>query len=68
MADSDLESAAETSLAESLGTSVSRYRIGSREVERDPQKAKVDFDILMRLRGLQSSRRGFSVGQIERPQ
>lgn len=66
MADSDLETAVEASLAEGLGTSVSRYRIGNREVERDPQKAKVDFDILMKLRGLQSPKRGFSVGKIDR--
>jgi hypothetical protein len=68
MADSDLETAVEASLAENLATGVTQYTIRGRSVTRDPAKETADFNILMKLRGLQSSKRGFNVAQIERPQ
>ena len=68
MADSDLETAAEASLADNLATGVTEYTIRGRTVRRDAMTTKVNFDILMKLRGLQSSKRGFNVAQIERPQ
>lgn len=59
--DSELESAAE----DTLNKGVKRYKIRSREVEyADPDK---QLKALLTLRGLQSSRRGNTVGKIDRP-
>lgn len=68
MADSDLETAAEASLADNLATGVSEYTIRGRSVRRDASTTLANWKILMQLRGLQSSKRGINVAQIERPQ
>ena len=65
MDDAELESAVEESLAEGLSTSVTSYTFGRKTVVRDPQKTLNDFNILMKLRGLQSPKRGLNVGQID---
>lgn len=66
MSDADIQSAAETALGDSIANDVTSYKIGNREVkrERDPTKT---LDAILKLRGLQSPRRGMNLGQIDRP-
>lgn len=63
--DSQLESDAEDGLSDALATGVKRYRIRDREVERHDPVAQLDA--LLKLRGLQSSRRGFNLGKVDKP-
>lgn len=65
--DSEMEGAAEDSLLENLGTSVTEYQIRGRRVRRDPQMVREQLAALLTLRGLQSPRRGMNLGKIDKP-
>lgn len=65
--ESEMESAAEDSLLENLGTSVTEYQVRNRRVRRDPSMVREQLNALLTLRGLQSSRRGMNLGKIDRP-
>lgn len=67
MSDSELQSAVEESLSDNLSNGVTEYQVGNRRVRRDPQMIREQLDALLKLRGLQSPRRGFSPVQIDRP-
>ena len=67
MSDAELEAAAEESLEDNLGNGVTEYQIGSRRVRRDPQMIREQLDALLKLRALQSPKRGMNLGQIDRP-
>lgn len=65
--DSELSTAAEDSLVDNLGNSVTEYQVGNRRVRRDPAMVKAQLDALMLLRGLQSGKRGYNLGKVDRP-
>ena len=65
--DSELQSAVEDSLEENLANSVTEYRVRSRMVRRDPAMVTAQLDALLKLRGLQSSRRGLNLAKIDKP-
>lgn len=65
--DGQMEEAAEDSLLENLGTSVTEYQVRSRRVRRDPSMVREQLAALLTLRGLQSGRRGISLGKIDKP-
>lgn len=65
--DTAMQSALEDSLEENLGNSVSEYQVRGRRVKRDPAMVREQLAALLTLRGLQSSRRGMNLAQIDRP-
>lgn len=65
--DSEMESSLEDALLDNLGNGVTEYQVGNRRVRRDPQMIKSQLDALLVLRALQSSKRGFNLGKIDRP-
>lgn len=65
--DSQMESAAEDSLLDNLGNSVTEYRVGNRMVKRDPAMVKAQLDALLVMRGLQSGKRGYNLGKVDKP-
>lgn len=67
MSDAELEAAVAESLEDNLSNGVTEYQIGNRRVRRDPQMIREQLDALLKLRGLQSSKRGNTLGQIDRP-
>ena len=62
-----MEDAAEDSLLENLGNSVTEYRVGNRMVKRDPAMVDAQIKALLVLRGLQSAKRGYNLGKVDRP-
>lgn len=66
MSDSELQSAAETALGESIANDVTSYKVGNREVKRERPVTET-LDVILKLRALQSPRRGFRPVQIDRP-
>jgi hypothetical protein len=67
MSDSELQSAVEESLEDNLSNGVTEYQIGNRRVRRDPQMIQAQLDALLKLRALQSPKRGMNLGRIDRP-
>ncbi len=65
--DSEMQDAVEDSLQENLANSVTEYQLRGRRVRRDPQMVTAQLDALLKLRGLQSSRRGMNLAKIDRP-
>ena len=65
--DSEMEAAAEDSLLDNLGNSVTEYQVGNRRVKRDPAMVKAQLDAILTLRGLQSAKRGYNLGKVDRP-
>ena len=67
MSDAELQSAVEESLEDNLSNGVTEYQVGNRRVRRDPQMISAQLDALLKLRALQSGKRGINLGQIDRP-
>lgn len=67
MSDADLQSAVEESLEDNLSNGVTEYQVGNRRVRRDPSMIREQLDALIKLRALQSPRRGMNLGQIDKP-
>lgn len=65
--DSEMESSLEDSLLDNLGNGVTEYQVGNRRVRRDPQMIREQLAALLTLRALQSSRRGYNLGKIDKP-
>jgi hypothetical protein len=65
--DSEMQSAAEDSLEENLSNGVTEWQIRNKRVRRDPAMVREQLAALLTLRGLQSSRRGMNLAQIDRP-
>jgi hypothetical protein len=65
--DSELESDAEDLLTDVLSNTVEEYEVRGRRVKRAHAHIDKILDATLKLRGLQSSRRGFNLGKIDRP-
>lgn len=65
--DAEMQAAAEDSLEENLASSVTEWQQRDKRVRRDPAMVREQLAALLTLRGLQSSRRGMNLGQIDKP-
>lgn len=65
--DAEMQDAAEDSLEENLSSSVTEWQQRGKRVRRDPAMVREQLSALLTLRGLQSSRRGMNLGQIDKP-
>ena len=65
---SEMQSNAENSLDEALSAGgITEWQVRTKRVVRDPAAIRENLAAILTLRGLQSSRRGMNLGQIDKP-